>query len=1115
MSKKFVIATTVTGLVLTSVSGVHLLQASQTEDAKPGAPVGVNSNSSLRALYGSKATPASKQGNQKVLVLMINMSDSPFQQGEDYYNNVIFGSGPDSVKSYIEDQSNNKFTISPVTTTGTTHQGVIKVDLNSDEFGAVDSSNYEKQHQIVNAALEKAKAQIDFSSADTNGDNAFNDSWFTDNDNNKEELQVTAIISGNAVKTTRAGGTNVQSWPHSFQLQTNVNGYTLHNSGLVTSERVNDATLGASIFSHEFLHNLNARDMYNDNMSIGLWSIMDKSYGNRDDTNKGFHSNTLDPVHKLKFGWATAEKVDLSATQTLDIRKDKVYYIQDPADTNIVYLLDYRDFDNIYEHANYRYGLRGDGLILWRIDKAQSATDWNDSDWAVNTQGPRTSMYVVPKDRGDGPNVANTLTPVGQTLTLDNLKTSITVNNHQLVVKPNAEKPVGKPTINAIDRKIKQGSVFKEMEGVTATASDGTDITEHVTVNHNVNTTEPGDYVATYSVEYNGESTTKSVKVTVEPNTNIMAKPTINAENKTLSVGDEWKPKEGVTATDGNGNDITKDIQVYEDTVNTNTEGRYIVVYGVTDSIGQETVKDIVVTVVGKSNDPVPEKDTTPPVIEGADSKVIKVGEKFSPLAGVSAKDNVDDVVEVRVASSNLNNKQPGTYQIVYEAIDKAGNKATVTRTITVIADEGEEDNKPQDVTPPKLTATSTKVKIPVGSNFDPLTLIKSIDNVDGDITHEVKFNSNVKLDTPGKYKIEYTSVDKSGNKSSLILDIEVYKSNIKFIAPNLRIHKGTEFDAMRGVKVLDESGKDVTSEVKVSGDTVNTDELGTYKVKYTFKDSNGNNIEHVRLVEVVAKSENVEPPKFKVDYRVIKQGTTFKSEEGISATDAKGNDISQNIKLIDGTIDSKVVGAYPLIYSVEDADGNVSIIDRIMYVVPMDLKPGAPTIFLKTQRVIKDSKFEPKSIVYALDKEDGLLNEALVVKKNDVDTSRLGVYKVDYSVIDSEGNVANQAFDIEVVEKAQIDDKPDTDKPNPNKPNPNKPNSNESGSNNLTDEPNDNSSEDTAKPNAPNGGELNVGTNVSGNSPIPSTGTLASGGFVAGIITTLSGIVLGFRRRK
>ncbi len=180
-----------------------------------------------------------------------------------------------------------------------------------------------------------------------------------------------------------------------------------------------------------------------------------------------------------------------------------------------------------------------------------------------------------------------------------------------------------------------------------------------------------------------------------------------------------------------------------------------------------------------------------------------------------------------------------------------------------------------------------------------------------------------------------------------------------------------------------------------------------------------------------------------------------------------------------------------------------------------MDLKPGAPTIFLKTQRVIKDSKFDPKSIVYALDKEDGLLNEALVVKKNDVDTSKLGVYKVDYSVIDSEGNVANQAFDIEVVEKAQIDDKPDTDKPNPNKPDSNKPNSNESGSNNLTDEPNDNSSEDTAKPNAPNGGELNVGTNVNGNSPIPSTGTLASGGFVAGIITTLSGIVLGFRRRK
>ena len=74
--------------------------------------------------------------------------------------------------------------------------------------------------------------------------------------------------------------------------------------------------------------------------------------------------------------------------------------------------------------------------------------------------------------------------------------------------------------------------------------------------------------------------------------------PTINASDKTITVGDEFNPLKDVTATDKEDGDIALTIEnVIENGVDTSKVGVYEVIYKVTDSQGASSIKTIYVTV--------------------------------------------------------------------------------------------------------------------------------------------------------------------------------------------------------------------------------------------------------------------------------------------------------------------------------------------------------------------------------------------------------------------------------------------------------------------------------------------------------------------------------------
>ncbi|WP_290771333.1 immunoglobulin-like domain-containing protein [Anaerofustis sp.] len=103
--------------------------------------------------------------------------------------------------------------------------------------------------------------------------------------------------------------------------------------------------------------------------------------------------------------------------------------------------------------------------------------------------------------------------------------------------------------------------------------------------------------------------------------------PVIHAEDKTLFVGDKFNPYEGVSAEDAEDGDLTKEIEILKNEVNTDKAGVYEVVYKVTDSQGASETKTIKVTVKGEDTSSVPNKPNNHGSDKSSNTEIIKTGD--------------------------------------------------------------------------------------------------------------------------------------------------------------------------------------------------------------------------------------------------------------------------------------------------------------------------------------------------------------------------------------------------------------------------------------------------------------------------------------------------------
>ena len=187
----------------------------------------------------------------------------------------------------------------------------------------------------------------------------------------------------------------------------------------------------------------------------------------------------------------------------------------------------------------------------------------------------------------------------------------------------------------------------------------------------------------------------------------INAAPVINATDKTLTVGDTFDERADVTAEDAEDGDLTDEIIVEKNDVNTNVAGKYEVTYKVTDRKGATSRKTITVTV-----NPKIEPLNEAPTIDVTD-KEITVGDKFDPKEGVTAKDKEDGNLtdKIEILKNTVDPSKPGVYEVTYKVTDRKGASCTKTIKVTVKekAPAPSKDNNKTTTVAPK-TGDSTNV---------------------------------------------------------------------------------------------------------------------------------------------------------------------------------------------------------------------------------------------------------------------------------------------------------------------------------------------------------------------------------------------------------------------
>lgn len=221
-----------------------------------------------------------------------------------------------------------------------------------------------------------------------------------------------------------------------------------------------------------------------------------------------------------------------------------------------------------------------------------------------------------------------------------------------------------------------------------------------------------------------------------------------------LELGDTYTEL-GATAIDNVDGDITGNIVVGGDTVDTNVVGSYVVTYNVSDTAGNDAVE---VTRTVNVN-----PDSTPPVITliGASTINLNVNDTYNEL-GATATDNLDGDISANVIiTGTVNTAVAGTYFVNYNVSDSSGNAAAqVTRTVNVNA----------DTTPPVIVLIgSATINLTVGDSYTDQGATAT-DNIDGDITSNIVVVNNVNTGLAGSYSVTYNVSDAAGNAATEVV---------------------------------------------------------------------------------------------------------------------------------------------------------------------------------------------------------------------------------------------------------------------------------------------------------------------------------------------------------
>ena len=539
--------------------------------------------------------------------------------------------------------------------------------------------------------------------------------------------------------------------------------------------------------------------------------------------------------------------------------------------------------------------------------------------------------------------------------------------------------------------------------GATALDKIDGDITTDIQTVIDVNTNKVGTYTVTYNVTDREGNRAKTVTRTVY----VVDVPPVIQINGTspisIDLGVTYNDL-GATATNYVDGDLTSDIITYNP-VNTSKPGTYIVRYN---------VKDIVGNAANEVTRTVTVHDPYIPVIVrfGLDPVTIEKNSTYVD-EGASATDKLDGDLTNAIRTYNpllTDTSKVGTYIVTYDVTDSVGNKAkTVTRTVNVV-----------DI-PPIITINGdTPVTIDLGVTYNDAGATAS-DYVDGDLTSNIVTYNPVNTNKPGIYQVTYNVKDNAGisaievTRTVVVHDQYIPTIIMRGITP-ITIEQNvnpTYIDA--GAIATDKIDGDITGRI-VTVNLVNQNNVGTYLVTYNVTDSEGNTANTVtRVVNVVnvlpvIQINGSNPLMIDLDETYIDAGAT--------AGDNVDGDLTSEIETVN-PVDTSKPGIYTVTYNVKNSSGKDAVeVTRTVIVhdpyIPTILILGISPVTINVGETYIDAG------AIATDKIDGDIT-ASIKTVSSVDTNTAGTYTVIYNVSDYEGNDANTATRIVIVQASNL----------------------------------------------------------------------------------------------
>ncbi|QEP44929.1 DUF5011 domain-containing protein [Ectothiorhodospiraceae bacterium BW-2] len=543
-------------------------------------------------------------------------------------------------------------------------------------------------------------------------------------------------------------------------------------------------------------------------------------------------------------------------------------------------------------------------------------------------------------------------------------------------------------------------------QGATASDNVDGDISNRITLSGSVDTSRVGLYTLNYNVSDAAGNAAQTVtrSITVQDGSAPVVTPPANITVAAIDATGTPATHSAITSflNSATASDAVDGLltSIGHNAPTTFPLGATVVTFSATDSSNNTGRAQAIVTVADQSR----------PVITltGSSALTLNIGQSYTEQ-GATASDNVDGDISNRITlSGSVDTSRVGLYTLSYNVSDAAGNAAqTVTRSITVQDGSAPVVTPPANITVAASNATGTPATHSAITSF--LNSATASDNIDGDLT-QISHNAPNQLPL-GVTVVTFSATDSQGNRGSAQATITVTDQTKPILTLNgnsaLTLNIGQSYTE-QGATASDNVDGDISNRITLSG-SVDTSRVGLYTLSYNVSDAAGNAAQTVtRSITVQDGSAPVVTPPANITVAASNATGTPATHSAITSflnSATASDNIDGDLTQISHNAPNQLpLGVTVVTFSATDSQGNRGSAQATITVT--DQTNPILTLNGNSALTLNIGQSYTEQGATASDNVDGDISNRITLSGS-VDTSRVGLYTLNYNVSDAAGNAA------------------------------------------------------------------------------------------------------------